>query len=175
MRGAALVFPPSTNLPQPVRATDPQALKIDAITQSESGNRFDFIFDLGELGGERGAGRDILFACSLELSSGLGFAADVHQRARVGERGPGLLVDRGVAARVDLERALEVRVAGLLVGGHEIWSEFQQRFARFRLYRLRSLQVNTRFLAFVNLQDYQAEILKFGKLLQMFAKCPKVC
>ena len=51
-------------------------------------------------------------------------------------------------------------------------TNFRQNFARFRLYRRRSLQVNRRFAAFFkNLPDYLAEFLKFGKILRILQQC----
>ena len=47
-------------------------------------------------------------------------------------------------------------------------ANFWQNFARFRLYRHRSLQENTRFSAFFKIyQIIQLKILKFGTILQI--------
>ena len=48
-------------------------------------------------------------------------------------------------------------------------ANFWQNFARFRLYRHRSLQENTRFSAFFKIyQIIQLKILKFGNIFQFF-------
>ena len=48
-------------------------------------------------------------------------------------------------------------------------AKFRQNVARFRLYRLRFLQVNMRFAAFFKIyQIISLKFLKFGKILQIF-------
>ena len=55
--------------------------------------------------------------------------------------------------------------AGRPVGSCQFLAQFRQNFARFRLYRRRSLQVNTRFAAsFKIYQIIYLKILKFGKI-----------
>ena len=54
-------------------------------------------------------------------------------------------------------------------------SEFRQNFARFRLYRHRSLQENTRFAAFfIIYQILKLKFLKFGKFCRFCNICKNV-
>ena len=63
-------------------------------------------------------------------------------------------------------RGLRAPVRGIIV------ANFRQNFARFRLYRRRSLQVNTRFAAFVqNLSDYLAEFCEIWQNFANFLDC----
>ena len=67
-------------------------------------------------------------------------------------------------------------VAAFLLPGY--CQFFGQNFARFRLYRRRSLQVNTRFTAFFKIyQILKLKFLKFDKIKNFanFATCAIVC
>ena len=55
-------------------------------------------------------------------------------------------------------------------------ANFRQNVARFRLYRHRSLQVNTRFSAFFKIyQIIKLNFLKFGKILQILRHLQNFC
>ena len=55
-------------------------------------------------------------------------------------------------------------------------AKFRQNVARFRLYRHRSLQENTRFSAFFKIyQIIQLKILKFGNILQILQHLQNFC
>ena len=55
-------------------------------------------------------------------------------------------------------------------------AKFRQNVARFRLYRLRFLQENTRSAAFFKIyQNIQLKILKFGNILQILQHLQNFC
>jgi hypothetical protein len=58
----------------------------------------------------------------------------------------------------------------------EFLAKFRQNVARFRLYRHRFLQANTRFAAFFKVyQIFKRQFLKFGKILQKFRHLQNFC
>ena len=55
-------------------------------------------------------------------------------------------------------------------------AKFRQNVARFRLYRLRFLQVNMRFAAFFKIyQIFKLKFLKFGNILQILRHLRNFC
>ena len=76
---------------------------------------------------------------------------------------------RSEAANQDLAKAKGRRHDGRS-------AKFRQNVARFRLYRHRFLQVNTRFSGFFKIyQIIQLKILKFGNILQILQHLQNFC
>ena len=73
-------------------------------------------------------------------------------------------------------RSISISSRCRAIWGHRFLAKFRQNVARFRLYRHRSLQLNTRFAAFFKIyQIIKLNFLKFGKILQILRHLQNFC
>ena len=88
---------------------------------------------------------------------------------------------RRVWARTRLFRGCQAACPALAfvigsVGWLPVFGKFRQNVARFRLYRHRFLQENTRFAAFFKIyQIFKLKFLKSGQILQILQHLQKCC